>query len=183
MIVTRNSKTIEICDLCGGEINTRHAYTEGLNLYCSFDCMDEVNDMVPFAEEILGEKKSEHPELDDQEFILMARRRFIDDNDRDIGETDWFNPAGNTPLVHPLHLLPLVEYKALSRKLSSTFTGAYMLTPSQGGDGKWRAKTYLEGNQLGGEVIWPRGYSKSFLENIAYLLENATDNLKGVENV
>lgn len=168
MLAIRDSRIIEICDLCGEEINPAHAYSDGRNRFCSFDCMAEVNDMVEMAEEWSGLDRNgpDGEGVDDEVFIDRARSLVVAGSGKDIGETDEFSPAEEY-LVHPIPRLVSAEYYArLPETLFEDDTKVFVLAPAGDEAGEWRARIYVKGH-LKDETSWPRRYSRSFREEIA----------------
>lgn len=164
MLAYRNGKLTAICDLCGAEMPLDHAYTEGVNRYCSFECMAEVNDVPCLIEEHTGIRREDYPDISDDGFVEMARSGSVMECGHDIGEVceeeEW-KEGWNIPV-----LLPWSGYQALGRDTSDVADGAYITTPDGNPDSEWKAKVFRNGRMQGDEITWPRLYSRSFRDEI-----------------
>lgn len=165
MLAYRNGKPTEICDLCGEDIPAFRAYTEGVNRYCSFECMAEVNDIATLVEEMTGMSKEDYPDLSEEGFLEIARRDSVWQCGHDIGETPEPEGPGEDTVI-PV-LLTWEEYTGLSERPPAEGDCVFITTPAWSPAREWKAKVFRDGRPFGKEIVWPRSYSRSFRDEIA----------------
>ena len=141
MLAYRNGKPTEICDLCGEDMPAFRAYTEGVNRYCSFECMAEVNDIAALVEEMTGMSKEDYPDISEERFLEIARRDSVWQCGHDIGETPEPEEAGEGTVI-PV-LLTWEEYTGLSERPPAEGDCVFITTPAWTPAREWKASSLV----------------------------------------
>ena len=168
MLAKYGSGIIEICDICGKPVTSGHAYSEGINRFCSFGCLERVNDMRKLAEEWTG---LEDDGLGPDSYIEAAREYVYMETGHDLCEDEGSPPATDSGYPVP-ELIDEAGYALLGETADCEDVRIFMLVPEANAAREWRARIYMHGRLLK-EVIWPETYSRSFRDEMAEAIRAA----------